>query len=511
MSKKDWTGIHFLEKTSYYDGKKSAAAGLLWSVISLVCFIMIQVSAFAILFCGLAMDFNLPAVFGLITVLSAVFWALSVRWQFLLGGIAVFCLVQGIIVWRSFDALSQGFLSIYDRAMAMVDAYTSGGSGTVIGQGELTVVLYGFIAAIFCLYGVICYFALKSSLPVLIPGILWILGIFLVGDVPDLWWTAVFCISGCVLVSGSYTRQRFGKYGTLTALGRLFYIRGNVKVFNKIGVRTGVYMFLVLALGAGLAFLFGTAAGLPSKDTLKKYQQQVRDWTKEHLNMSMEWGNGAGDAPPQGGISGGDLASVGDLYYYGDEQIKVTVGEMPESNLYIKGYVGDKYGSNRWFSESGGEYNQFSDVYGLSGEIDIRSMPYTLLSQFGQDHMVIEKQAVFGDFEFFPYGVLDESGSGWINDLYIYGDSASSSFDFTPVLYPLAGDFEDLTALFAANAFRKRAASDDGVGLSELCEGPLHPGSGCSPGAYGCADRGKCSGSSGRKAALCASASGGHM
>ena len=50
--------------------------------------------------------------------------------------------------------------------------------------------------------------------------------------------------------------------------------------------------------------------------------------------------------------------------------------------------------------------------------------------------------------QFFPYGARLEGGD-WINDLYIPGTLSSSAFDFTPMIYPLSGDYDDLSAYSA--------------------------------------------------------------
>ena len=444
MRKKDWTGIHFLEKTSYYDGKDSRIGALLWPLVSFASFCLLQLSAFAIFFKGISMAYSTFKILGIIVIVCALFFGLSFRRQFLWAGMGVAAVGLGLYAWLKFDVVSAGFMSIYERCYALVNDYiihgiTDQGSW----EGELKLAVYAFVALAACLYGVFCYFGLRSAFPVLIPGVLAIVGVFFVGKVPELFYLAMFCIFACVFVSSSYTGLRFGKYGTLTALGSHFYIRGESKAVHKIGAKTGLFMLAVLLLSAGLALLAGNGIGLPESNSLAYYQQQIRDWSKEHLNLLENWGRA--DAPPQGGISGGDLAGAGDLYYNGDEQIRVTVGERPEANLYIKGYVGDKYENNRWNIGSGGDYAKALQAADSSDPADFLSFSYELFSQFSQDHMTIEKLAVFGSYDFFPYGARIDDAAKWVNDTYIQGKSASTDFDFTPIIYPLAGSYDDLT------------------------------------------------------------------
>lgn len=444
MRKKDWTGIHFLEKTSYYDGKRGQLGALAWLILSFAAFVLIQLSSFAILFHGLSMEFKAWQVGAVMVGAALIFWLLSPWWPLLLGGVGVLCAGLGIFAWVKFDGLSAGFMSIYDRGAVLVSDYMMGITDSGDWSGELAFGVYAFVAVLLCLYGGLCYFALKSALPVLIPGIAAVTGVFFVGKVPDIFWLAVFFIAACVFVSGSYTSLRFGRYGTLTALGSHFYIRAEKPAVYKIGAKSGILLAALLALGALLAAGFGQVIGMPEEEKLADYQQQIRDWSQENLKLFENWGTK--ESLPEGGINGGDLASVGDMYYHGDEQIKVTVGVRPESNLYIKAYVGDTYENNRWNVGGSGDYTQLLAAVAPHSDTDVFSYSYELLSEFGQDHMEIEKLAVFGSYEFFPYGVLAKSSSGWVKDLYIQGTGQTQYFNFTPMIYPLAGDYDDLTA-----------------------------------------------------------------
>lgn len=442
MKKKDWTGIHFLEKTLYYDGKSSIGANILWSIVSFASFIVLQMSAFSILCQCVSMYFDPLEVFCVIAAVSGIFWLIACRPWIFWSGTALFCIGMFFFWWYKSDVLYQGFLSIYERACVLVTDYMNGIIDHGASQGKLSVLVYCFIAVIFCIYGAVCYLGLKTAAPVLIPGILWILAAFFVGKVPNVFYLILFFISSGILLTGSYALLRFGKYGTLTALGRHFYIRGEKNVIKKMGLKTGIYVFVMLLICAGLSWIAGNAIGLPEKETLAVYQKQIRDWSRENLHLFEGWGES--DAPPKGGISGGNLADAKDLYYYGDEQIKVTVGKRPESNLYIKGYVGDSYENNQWKSVNNEIFDIFTGSIGESGTEEIFNFSYKLLSQFGTDHMAIDKLAVFGNFEFIPYGAMVENNSQWVNDLYIQGTSGGTEFDFTPVIYPLSVDYEDL-------------------------------------------------------------------
>ena len=48
----------------------------------------------------------------------------------------------------------------------------------------------------------------------------------------------------------------------------------------------------------------GNVMGLPSKESLVHYQQQIRDWSKENLHLFEGWGEGR-DNLPEGGSAAG--------------------------------------------------------------------------------------------------------------------------------------------------------------------------------------------------------------
>ena len=264
MKKEDWTGIHFLEKTSYYDGKKSRFMSLVWIFVTVAGFMLCQMSAFALFFDGLSMTFNMALIIGLMLALSIIFFLLSFKWQFFWSGAVLCALGLGIYGWLRFDTLSQGFASIYERAYTLAtDYYVEGSVDAGLWSGTLSQEVYIFIAVLLILYGAICFWGLKSSVPAVFPGALGILGVFLVGKVPDLLWMGVFVFSACILIAGSYTSHRFGKFGTLTALGGHFYVRGDQKAASKIGAGTAVAVAAVLTASLALSVLAGNIAGLP--------------------------------------------------------------------------------------------------------------------------------------------------------------------------------------------------------------------------------------------------------
>ena len=462
MKKQDWTGIHFLEKTSYSDGKKNQAYEGLWFLIAWVAFILIQFSVCGMFFHILSMSFSGWSIFLLLLMISAVLWGLSyLKRQYFWIGMASFCAFLLIFSWMAADELFSAFTEIAEGFSTLMTVYQSGGSAQGPLEGEASFSLCLFLALLLCLYGCACYFGLRSAFAVLIPGIAVILLAFLVGESPSFFWLAVFAVAGVILVCGSYPIHHFGKYGMLSSYGNRFFIRGEKGVIQKIGAKVGIIMAIVLLLCIGASSLTGRILGAPSEETLTALQSQIRSWVNEQFDLS--WGRASTSDLPEGDISGGDLASVGDREYSGDEQIIVTVGTLPESELYIKAFVGDYYEDNWWLTDDSGDYENLTADLSQEEEAEILDYTYSLFSDFGQDYMIIEKVASFGDFAFYPYAASVSQEQGWVDDLYISSSDTTSSYSYSPMFYPLVEDYESLTAYA-----RQEMASN--LTLSELEE-----------------------------------------
>ena len=432
MKKEDWTGIHFLEKTSYYDNKKEHFP-LLWIILLLAAHAGLVLSTFVMLFETLS--FEVDAVFfgGVIAAATVVMWLLSGRKLLFFGTFAVTAMGLAFYIWTQLDSLASGFVSLFDRGDALFSDYLAGIADSGEWSGRLGMEIYMIIALVLVLFCGLFAFGFKKSLPAALPGVLCVAGTFIVGKVPDGCWFAVFLVSSSVLAAGNYTGSRFGKNSVLDALGRHFYIRAASKKIRSIGAKSALLVLCAVALCSGLALFIKNQVWSPDKEWLKGYQQQVRGWYKENTNLlNQEVDKNRG--PAKGGVNGGNLGSVGDLYFHGDVQLKVTVDVFPRYNMYIKGYVGDKYENNRWIVDESGGYQSFVSNNGLGDEAQeaLLDMTYYGLEWRGLDRMHIEKLAEFDNFIFMPYGAAAGSSGGWQKDLYIQGRSSASEFYIQP-------------------------------------------------------------------------------
>ena len=93
-----------------------------------------------------------------------------------------------------------------------------------------------------------------------------------------------------------------------------------------------------MAVNAPLSVVSDVTA--PVKSSLQFLYRFLPQVSGGRLNLSLE---GVG-----GGVSDGELGDVDGTAYDEVESLKVTVSEKPTEILYLKGYVGADYTSNRW-------------------------------------------------------------------------------------------------------------------------------------------------------------------
>lgn len=452
MKKEDWTGLHFLEKTSYYDNKKEHFS-LLWIILLMAAHIGLVLSTFAMLFNTLS--FEVDAVFfgGVIAAGTVVMWILSGRKLVFFGAFTVAAAGLAFYIWTQLDSLASGFVSLFNRGDALFSDYLAGLADSGEWSGRLGLEIYMIIALGLVLLCGLFTFGFKKALPAALPGVLCVAGTFIVGKVPHGGWFAVFLMSACVLAAENYAAGRFGRSSALDALGRHFYIRAAVKKIRSIGAKSALLVLGAVILCSGLALFIKNQVWSPDKEWLKDYQQEIRGWYKENVHLlDQEVDKNRG--PAKGGVNGGNLGSVGDLYYHGDRQLRVEVDIFPHYNMYIKGYVGDKYENNRWIVDESGEYDSFVRDNGLGDgeQTRIFDMTYYGLEWLGVDRMQIEKLAEFGDYVFMPYGASTGGSNGLRRDLYIQGSGSTSEFSYSPAVYGYMRSYDELMGMYDASA-----------------------------------------------------------
>lgn len=448
MKKEALTGIHFLEKTSYYDQKKDHFP-LLWIMIQLGAFGCMVLSTAAMLFETLGFEFDMGLVGGIVAVGTFLCWLLSGRRLVLAAAVTVTFASGAIYVWYRLESVITGFLSLYQRGNALVSDYLAGVTGSSEWSGRLGTEIYVLLVLGLVVICGLFVFGFKKTLPALLPGILCAIGALLVGKVPPLPWFAIYLVSAVTLSACGYNRSRFGKSSALDTMSRHFFIRGMVGKSRNIGAWSALAVLAAMALCIGLAFFIKDRFWSPDKAFLATYQKEIRGWYKENVHLlDREVDKSRG--PAKGGVNGGDLGSVGDLYYRGDEQLRVNVEVFPRWTVYIKGYVGDEYEDNRWTTDESGGYETFVEDHGLTAKpmSQLMDLPFFGLEYAGLDRMHIEKLAEFGDYVFMPYGAHTGEDAAWRQDLYIRGSEDTSEFDYSPAVYEYMKDYDGLQGMF---------------------------------------------------------------
>lgn len=449
MKKEALTGIHFLEKTSYCDHKKEHFP-LLWIMIQLASFGCIVLSTAAMLFSTLGFEFDMGLVGGMAAVGTLVCWLLSGRRPVFVTAVIVTVVAGAIYVWYHLESVAAGFLSLYHRGYALVSDYLAGVMDSSQWSGRLGTEIYVLLMLGLIVICGLFVFGFKKTLPALLPGILCAIGALLVGKVPPMPWFAVYLMSAVTLSACGYNRSRFGKSSALDAMAKHFFIRGVAGKSRSIGAWSALAVLAAMTLCIGLAIFIKDRIWSPDKEFLAAYQKEVRGWYKENVHLlDQEVDKSRG--PARGGVNGGNLGSVGDLYYRGDEQLKVNVEVFPRWTVYIKGYVGEKYEDNRWVVGKSGEYETFADDNGLTARTksQLFDLPFFGLEYAGLDRMHIEKLASFDDdYVFMPYGANAGEDAAWRQDLYIRGSGSTSEFSYSPAVYEYMKDYDGLQSMF---------------------------------------------------------------
>ena len=123
----------------------------------------------------------------------------------------------------------------------LVTDYMAGNVDQGVWEGELAFLVYGFVAALFCLYGAICYFGLKSAFPVLVPGIAGLSAYFLSArcQTPFGWLYFAFPLCLCYR---QLCRNVFREIWNADSPGEAFLYPGRKLHSEKIGAKAGIFM-----------------------------------------------------------------------------------------------------------------------------------------------------------------------------------------------------------------------------------------------------------------------------
>lgn len=221
---------------------------------------------------------------------------------------------------------------------------------------------------------------------------------------------------------------RFQGYGVYLAAESIFvliameYRRGsrNQNVLYRAGLWASA-VILILAIGCGL--FLGPALYRYAKDWNQQLYEYIRQ-TTNRVSAAVRSQNGLfGDHTP---------TADGSLNNYPVDQdektdLKVTVDEKPEQNIYLRGFVGDTYEGTYWHrldeSEFRAAFPQENSAYEIQNILyrHMESFASAQREEISQSSIIVERLDPGGEYGYIPYGFEVP------NDRNIKGDGCYSS------------------------------------------------------------------------------------
>ena len=428
-------GIHFLEKTSYCENhqRKNMTYHVLWRVAAALLVTLLIVSTYALLFEGVFFSYPVIGVIVIAVPLSMIVAFISLNRKLFVGLYGIFAIVFGVYTYLQWSMIKVGFGWFFDRCKDFVDAYFNGHFVAEPVKVSATGSFYVWSAMLLFMYISFVIFGFYKIFAAVLPAIACMIWPFCVGYVPHSRSLLGVCFSSILLFCLFYGVGRFGRVSVLDAFGRCLYIRKQSGVLFKIGLRQMVVVATVCVLIFGGTQLIKHSKLVPETETLEVQNKKLKQLLDGEFDFFESIGTGLAST---GGISKGDLASAGNLYYTQEAQLIVKIDGSLTNTLYIKGYVGDYYKDNHWIAERSNAYPTFKDDKGLL------NLPYYHLDG-GESNIEIEKLKDYDALDFITYGALSV-GQDWLNDLYIKQDSEENAYIYKPSFYSLSADYTSL-------------------------------------------------------------------
>lgn len=240
----------------------------------------------------------------------------------------------------------------------------------------------------------------------LLAGLFWKYGkVFLLLGGNVLWFTAA---CACDIFPGFFFLI-FCVLGIAAAL-----IQGDFRDNPGAGMRavTGMTAFLGIVLAAVYFFL------LPVLDWAYEVTEQKRmefyilvnhDWIPRVQSVFSGYGPGLGSGPDVTG----ELYRNNVFSYTANEVYQVTVDRIPQSSIYLKGFVGASYGGKAWEESPDREIKEYYEEHGLELPEDYRdlvNMSYGALGRLqpgvSPGYIRLEELGGKGSYSLYPYGAL---------------------------------------------------------------------------------------------------------
>lgn len=327
-----------------------------------------------------------------------------------MGVLALLYVALGII-FRKYIAC--GLLPVLQKNIENLNAFYDfhialpEGGGLLHATGSLGEGLWGTAGVLFCVFPleILMGYGWKCDrmFSLIMGHTMWFTAACTLNVFPDVFWLAL-CVLGVVVVLVWKDFEEAPGAGWKAVL-IMAGVAGGILGFS--------YFTLLPALDEQYGEIWATRESL--------YKVVNEEWIPGVRSIFSGIGIGAGVDVT------GNLNRTNVFAYSSAEAYRVTVDQIPQGTLYLKGFVGAKYGEKAWEAYDDRHLEEYYREHGLELPADYRqlaNMGYEAAGAsgggegFGTGRIVIEEVGGKGSYSIYPYGAL------LTEEFQVYGDSS---------------------------------------------------------------------------------------
>lgn len=221
---------------------------------------------------------------------------------------------------------------------------------------------------------------------------------------------------------------------------------------------------------AGLCILaVGTLFPGPQLKTLFQDQTHAKNTIQEFWDIELL----GRIRSASGGVGNGAVGTAGEFGENDSPQLRITTDEKPTERLYLQGYIGTEYNSNKWHAADSNKFRKWSKEHNISAQ-ELHNMSSLPLSgdnpdtdAYGQT-LHIENIGANSKYRYVPYHSYYEASYKTEGDTYLHGGKRKYDVTFLPIqpAYSLpvdtyqTADYPDTSETDTEQAYLKYAAEE---------------------------------------------------
>lgn len=247
---------------------------------------------------------------------------------------------------------------------------------------------------------------------------------FLVGETPK---NYILILLGIVFMGAAFAKMGAGKQSEMPQLGVM-------------GICAGL-----LALAIGMVTIQKPLESLfEQKKDVRKVIEDFFAWDTEKIFPEREGGNKRGNT----GVNRGELGQIDEIINDNRVHLKVTLEHKPEEKVYLQGYIGVDYTTEKWVEAWPYDFSNWMKENNISMGDKVDNLAFMKIDMQGagaeekKERVMIECVNANDDFLYRPYISLNQEKT--LSDTYVIGNNESLyQFEYYP--YQLLNKMPDQT------------------------------------------------------------------